>query len=112
MNDSKIRKNFKYVREQLNITQTDMAIFLGLEQSMISKFENGERSLSVSNLEKACQLFGISYSDLRTEVKNSNILSPSFRKSGLSLESLEHIAAINTIALNILEMDKLLNEED
>ena len=112
MKETIIRNNFKYVREHLNITQTDMAAFLGLEQSMISKFESGERALTVYNIEKACALFGISYSDLTKEQQNISLVSPSFRKSNLSVESLEHIAAINRIALNLLEMEKLLNEEN
>lgn len=86
-----------------------MAAFLGLEQSTISKFESGERDLTVYNIEKACQLFGISYRELRSEIKELNLVSPSFRKSDLNVESLEHIAAINGIALNILEMEKMLN---
>jgi len=41
-----------------------MANYLNLEQSSISKFEKGERNLSVDNLEKSCSLFGVKLLDL------------------------------------------------
>lgn len=59
-----IRENFKILRKQINITQEQMAEYLSLEQSNISKFESGERTISVSNLEKACSLFGIHINDI------------------------------------------------
>lgn len=80
-----IRENFKILRKQINITQEQMAEYLSLEQSNISKFESGERTISVSNLEKACSLFGIHINDIYKVFDNLRALSPSLRKTDLCL---------------------------
>ena len=103
-----IRESFKNLRKKINVTQEQMALFLGLEQSSISKFESGERTLNVSNLEKACTLFGVSYHELANHAIEVGMISPSFRKTSVSIESLEDVSEINKIALNILEMNKML----
>jgi transcriptional regulator with XRE-family HTH domain len=105
-----IRENFKKLRRGLGITQEAMASFLQLEQSSISKFESGERTLNVSNLEKACLLFGIPYQQLSNQKYESHKFTPSFRKTNVSNESLEAISEINQIALNIIEMKRLLDK--
>jgi len=107
-----IRDNFRRLRRKINITQEQMAEYLNLEQSSISKFESGERTISVSNLEKACSLFGIHINDIYKETDNLRALSPSFRKANLSLASLGDISNINKIAMNIMEMDAILEKHN
>ncbi len=107
-----IRDNFKKFRKKINITQEQLAEYLNLEQSSISKFESGERTISVSKLERACSLFGIHMNDMYKETINLRALSPSFRKTTLSLSSLEDISNINKIALNIIEMNTILEKHN
>jgi len=107
-----IRENFKRLRKKVNITQEQMAEYLNLEQSSISKFENGERTISVSNLEKACALFGIQANDIYKKSANQQVISPSFRKTNLSNSSLEDISNINKIAMNIIEMKAILEKQN
>lgn len=107
-----IRENFKKLRKKINITQEQMADYLNLEQSTISKFESGERSLSVTNLEKSCALFGINTNDIYKKSATSNVLSPSFRKTTLSISSLEDIANINRIAMNVIEMKAIMEKHN
>lgn len=111
MNDF-LRSNFKKIRKEANISQEQMANFLGLEQSIISKFENGERTINTGYLEKACALFGVTLHELYSNSGEISILSPSFRKSCLSSSSLEAISEINKIALNILEMSAILDQSN
>lgn len=107
-----MRENFKKLRKKINITQEQMAEYLNLEQSSISKFESGERTISVSNLERACSLFGIHINDIYKDSMNLRALSPSFRKTNLSLSSLEDISNINKIAMNIIEMNAILERHN
>lgn len=107
-----IRENFKRLRKKIKITQEQMAEYLNLEQSSISKFESGERTISVSNLEKACSLFGIHINDIYKETDDLRALSPAFRKTNLSLSSLEDISNINKIAMNIMEMNAILERNN
>jgi len=106
--DDTIRANFKILRKKVNLSQEQLALFLGLEQSSISKYENGERTLSVSNLEKASSIFGIFYQDLSKNLLEVTTVVPTFRKDEGTIDSLQDIAEINKIALNIIEMNRML----
>ncbi|MBW4258527.1 helix-turn-helix domain-containing protein [Methanobacterium sp. YSL] len=110
MNDLS-RQNFKKFRTAIDITQEQMALFLGVEQSTVSKFESGDRNLSVSNLEKACALFGVTLDDL-SKSKKVIQLAPSFRKTIMDIQLLQSIAEINQIALNIVEMNTILGKKN
>lgn len=105
-----IRDNFRRIRESMHITQAFLAEYLGIDQSMLSKFEKGERELSSHHLEKACLLFGCFLRDLETEHFVPN-LKISFRAKELESFDFDSIARIQQIALNIIEMKELLHEE-
>ena len=107
--DNIVRDNFKKIRKKMHITQEQMAQFLELEQSSISKFESGERTLNVTNLERACVLFGIHLEDIYKDYNVITPMSPSFRKTSLSTNSLQDISDINNIALNLKEMNKIMD---
>ena len=49
----------KELRVKNSITQSQLAEYLGVDQSYISKFESGQRQLSVLSLEKLANLFGL-----------------------------------------------------
>lgn len=107
---SSIRDNFRRIRESMNITQAYLAEYLGIDQSMLSKFEKGERELSTHHLDKACLLFGCFIQDL--EIENfSPSLKILFRAKELESIDLESISKIQQIALNIIEMKGLLHED-
>ena len=107
-----VRENFRKIRTKLGITQEQMAQFLNLEQSSISKFESGERDMSIDNIEKASNLFGILIHSLYENIDDVSLLSPSFRKSGDNVNSFSDIAEINKIAMNILEMNEILGNNN
>ena len=46
-------KRFKDLRESSGLTQCQVANFLNIDQSYISKFENGECKLSIDTMEKS-----------------------------------------------------------
>lgn len=101
-----LRENFKNLRNKVGISQSQLADFLNLDQSLISKFEKGERSLEVSALERACALFGCTLLDL----ENNNLdrcLKISFRKRNLTSTTLNQMAIINRIALNLIEINEM-----
>lgn len=103
-----IGNNIKVLREGMGFNQSAIAHFLNVDQSLISKVEKGERSLSVDMLERLACMFGVSIDAIeRNEIEASN-LSLAFRASDLSAEDLEAISAINRIALNSEYMAELL----
>ena len=108
MNEKFIGENIKALRDKMGFSQTSIARFLNVDQSLISKVEKGERSLSVDMLEKLACLFGVSINAIESSTIETSTLSVAFRASDLSLEDLEAISAINRIALNSEYMAEIL----
>ncbi len=106
-----INMNFKKLRELSKISQETMAQYLNMDQSNIAKFESGERSLKMLDLEKACYLLGCRIDDLLHEDVKPVIVA-SFRKEKLNAQTLSDIAIIHKLALNIVEMEELLTNEE
>lgn len=104
-------KRFKALRERSNLTQGQIASFLNIDQSYISKFEKGERKLSVDAMENICDLFGCNLSYFENEDEKYVPLSIAFRSNSLQTEDLEAIAAINKIALNMRFVNFMLEED-
>ncbi|MFA7673420.1 MAG: helix-turn-helix transcriptional regulator [Clostridia bacterium] len=99
-----LRKEFKY-------TQQDISEFLGIDQSLISKYESAERMMSVDLLEKLGDLFGcdlVSYD--KSDVGNSTPIKVSFRASDICSDDMDAISTVNRVALNCAFMNKLLKE--
>jgi len=51
------------LREESGHRQIDVAKVLGIHQSMVSKYEAGERRLDILELRALCGLFGITIAD-------------------------------------------------
>ena len=107
-NTNLISTRFKELREGSNLTQSQIAKFLNIDQSYISKFEKGERNLSVDLLEKMCDLFGCTLKYFEDENEEYKPMLIAFRSSSLQNEDLEAIAAINKIALNVRFINSML----
>lgn len=103
-----IGNNIKILRDNMGFSQSTIARFLNVDQSLISKVEKGERSLSTDMLEKLACLFGISIDAIESNSIETSNLSFAFGASDLSAEDLETISAINRIALNSEYMAELL----
>lgn len=103
-----IGENIRSLRENAGFTQKNLAKFLGVDQSLISKVEKGDRDLSTVMLEKLASLFGVTVEQMETiEVAKSD-LSFAFRGSKFDINEMETISAINKIALNSDLMRELL----
>lgn len=103
-----IGNNIKKLRDSMGFNQSTIACFLNVDQSLISKIEKGERSISVDMLEKLACLFGVSINTIESSTIEASPLSVAFRASDLSLEDLEAISAVNRIALNSEYMAEML----
>ena len=101
-----VGKNIKVLREKSGLNQKQVAEFLGLDQSMISKIEKGERNISADLIDKLANLFccpvsSIVYGDDDLTCKVA------FRSNLLKKEDLEALSLINRIALNQFDMDRI-----
>ena len=66
-NMTNIGEKIKRLRETAKVTQTQLAEFLSIDQSLISKIEKGERSISSDMLSNIATLFCYPLSKLLTE---------------------------------------------
>ena len=105
-----IGQKVKELREKAGLNQTQIAQFLGIDQSTISKCEKGERQFQMDHLERLGSLFGLSLADLMNEESQNNALRIAFRADGIQVEDLAAIADIHKIALNLNQMRTLLQE--
>ena len=106
----KIGEKIKQLREKSGLTQSNIAQYLSVDQSMVAKIEKGERNISLHLLERLSTLFCCSFKDvlLNNDLRpNSNI---SFRAKDVTSEDLEYFAVINQIAINQFEMDEIYEE--
>lgn len=101
---------FKKIREKSGFTQAQLAAFLEVDQSFISKFEKGDRKISIELLEKVCTLFGcdLEYLSGEGDIDTYERISVAFRSTNLQVDDLEAIAAVNKIALNMRFINSLL----
>ncbi len=110
MNNSpeNIGLKIKAMRENGGFTQSNIANYLKVDQSLISMAEKGKRALTSDMLDKLAALFGVqltAFEDLDTAVKPLNF---AFRARELNEEDLEAISAINRISLNCSFLVQLL----
>jgi transcriptional regulator with XRE-family HTH domain len=102
----KMKEKFMYIRNKLGLSQKQIAGYLDVDQSYVSKIENGERGLTVDLAEKMCNLIGYDISFFA----NNNVqdaLNISFRGNTLDPEDLKAIARINEIVMKLREMREI-----
>ncbi|MHB1454970.1 MAG: helix-turn-helix domain-containing protein [Saccharofermentanales bacterium] len=101
----------KNLRERSGFTQKNIADFLKVDQSLISKFESGERPISSDMLDKLATLFGCSLEAFTEATDDVRSFSFALRSSELCDEDLNTVSAINRIALNSAFMASLLESD-
>ena len=60
----KVGKKIKEVRELASMSQKDLAYSADLDRSYIASVENGQRNISIVNLEKIANALGVTLSEL------------------------------------------------
>ena len=112
MNDIEFGKRLENIRDSIGISQLQMATYLGVSQSFVSKCEKGERQFSVDALEKICNLYGCTLQNLESDEEIKPQLLFAFRANSLCDTDIEAIASVNKIIMNMREMNSILEEYD
>ena len=109
LNRTIIGENAKRARESNGFSQASVADFLNVDQSLISKFEKGERTIQSNILERLANLYGYSIVDFERDggIPNQPIKA-AYRSSGMTLDDMEAIHDIRRIAINLFFMTSLL----
>ena len=108
MNRKVTGENIRILRENAGFTQGNLAEFLHVDQSLISKIEKGERSMSTETLNRITDLFGVTLKEIQDPQLKTSALSFALRGSTFTVEEMDALAAINRIALNCDFMQELL----
>ncbi len=60
----KIGHRIKNLREQVKMSQKDLSYSADLDRSYIASVENGQRNISIVNIEKIAKALGVTLKDL------------------------------------------------
>lgn len=80
MSKKEFGERIKMYREQNNMTQKELADGLGLSQSAVAKYENGERLVKLEFIQKLSNFFGITEDELCGRVSKEYCLPTYFLK--------------------------------
>jgi transcriptional regulator with XRE-family HTH domain len=109
--DKYIGSNILNFRKIQGLSQQQLADYLDVTRELISLIETGNRDISMSNLNKLADLFGIELEELLEEdqvIKEANVAF-AFRSDNNSAD-LSNVAAFRRIVLNYIKMEKLKDE--
>ncbi|MBU0488383.1 MAG: helix-turn-helix domain-containing protein [Bacteroidetes bacterium] len=109
-----IGRNLKKYRNQMGLTQDQLATYLGVERSTISHYETAEREASLGHLSRLADLFGIELEELSEtdEARQSAKLAFAFRRDGFDERDMESIASFQKIVRNYLKMNEILKNDE
>lgn len=99
----------KELRIKFGYTQADISALLGVGQSLISKYESGERQVSIDTLEKLGDLYCCDL--VHTPPVVSLELQVAFRANSVDASNMKAIQAVNRVVLNSIFMANLLKED-
>ena len=106
-NNENIGKKFCKMRENCGYSQSQIASYLGVDQSYISKCEKNERQFSADKLQKAADLFACSTEYFLHENATHEPLPTALRADCITEKDFEAIAAINKIVSNLCFMENM-----
>ena len=109
---AEIYEKLKAMREKAGLRQGQIADFLGVTQTFISKVEAGERNLTVDQLESILSLYGYSLAAFAESEQDVHPIKFAFRAQDVSQDDLRAIADIGKIVVNSRIMAKMLGESD
>ena len=61
---AKVGKRIKYIRNQLGVSQEELADKAGIDRTYITSVECGKRNVSIVNIEKIANALGVTLSTL------------------------------------------------
>ncbi len=107
MSMKNVGKNLKETRSKLGYTQEKIEKLTGISRSLISMYENGEREISLSNLNKLANFFGKSinyFLGVSTEEKELKI---SYRATELTERDAENLKRAKKFINNLHELQEM-----
>lgn len=95
-------------RKANSITQKQLADYLSVDQSYVSKLEKNERQFTIDIIEKLSALFGCTIEYFLSPSLDYEPIPFELRADEILGEDLETIAIINKIAMNLKFLEKVI----
>lgn len=105
---NELGERIKALRIESGLSQAQVAEYLNVDQSLISKLEKGERNISTTVLEKLANLFCCPISSLIYDDAPAPKLGIAYRSKQIEAEDLQAISMFNRIVLNQMQIDQLM----
>ena len=102
-----IGERLKVLRESMGLTQNHIAEYLGVDQSLISKYESGERAIGSDALDALSTLYYCPLASIIDPKKGMTSIGFAFRTNRLDKEDLQALAIVHKIVLNQMQMDAI-----
>lgn len=109
LTNKEIGKRIEELRTKHGFSQANLATFLGIDQSLVSRIERGERTLNESLLDQLSALFGITVKELTEGTGKTTGICCALRASDINADDMQMICAMNRIVLNAEMLSSLLN---
>ena len=97
LTNKEIGKRIEELRTKHGFSQANLATFLGIDQSLVSRIERGERTL------------GITVEELTEGTGKTTGICCALRASDINADDMQMICAMNRIVLNAEMLSSLLN---
>jgi len=107
-----IGERVRQLRKESGLNQSQLAEYLGVDQSMIAKIESDDRKLNTEQIDKLCILFGCDFEYLVGENDESTPLVFSYRAKNADVDTLKAVAMVSKIAVNLRMLNRMLEEHD
>lgn len=108
-----VGNNIRSYRLKFGYSQDHIAKYLEIDRTTLSKYESAEREISLPNLTKLSDLFGIEISDLieKDTVNKEANLAFAFRSEGLEEQDIKSIASFQKVVKNYIRIVQISNEK-
>ncbi len=94
----KKQSHFQSIRHKLQLSQEEFAGYLGIDRSMLSRFENSERSLNTDSFQKLAML--VEKMESNTVATKSKDVQGSLGQSSMRIKMIEDLIRKQELQLN------------